>query len=88
MRSILGSLINPKTGLSKDTLFEINWDDVASFLTEALSAEENENKTEMGVMAQGISKAAEILSAQYHLICTNVPYLTRSKQEMKRLELL
>ena len=34
----------------------------------------------MGVVAQGIAKAARLLSDKYHLVTTNVPYLVRGKQ--------
>lgn len=78
---ILGSLINPKTGLSERNLLGLNWEDISLLLDKALSNERDDEKKEMGVVAQGIAEAAKFLSSHYSLICTNVPYLTRSKQQ-------
>ena len=39
-----------------------------------------DEKREMGVVAQGITKAALMMTIKYHLVLTNVPYLTRGKQ--------
>jgi len=38
------------------------------------------DREELGVTAQGITGAYRILSGQYHLVATNVPYLGRGKQ--------
>ena len=78
--SILGSLINPKIGLGKEALIELEWTDVAPLLNKALSGELNDERKEIGVVAQGISKAAQLLADKYHLVITNVPYLARGKQ--------
>jgi hypothetical protein len=32
-------------------------------------------------VAQGVVKSAQLLSDKYHLVITNVPYLTRQKQD-------
>ena len=77
---ILGSLINPKTGLSKGNLLGLKWKDVAPLLTKALSKDQDDEKKEMGVVAQGIAKAAQMMALKYHLVLTNVPYLARGKQ--------
>jgi len=77
---VLGSLINPKTGLSKGNLLGLKWKDVAPLLTKALSRDQDDEKKEMGVVAQGIAKAAQMMTIKYHLALTNVPYLTRGKQ--------
>jgi hypothetical protein len=77
---ILGSLINPRLSLGKDSLFELQWEEVGPLLAKALSEEKDVEKAEMGVVAKGIAKAAELLTETYSLIITNVPYLTRSKQ--------
>ena len=77
---VLGSLINPKFGLAKGSLFEIKWEDVGPLLTKALSDAKDDEKSEMGVVAQGIANAAQLLSERFRLIITNVPYLARSKQ--------
>lgn len=44
-------------------------------LAKALSREGDDEKKEMGVVAQGIAKEAEILTQPYVLVATNVPYL-------------
>jgi len=77
---VLGSLINPKTGLSRGNLLGLKWKDVAPLLTNALSRDQDDEKKEMGVVAQGIAKAAQMMIIKYHLIITNVPYLSRGKQ--------
>lgn len=80
---VLGSLVNPKIGLSRGTLFEFKWDEIAPLLNKALSGEQDDEKVEMGVVAKGLSKAALLLASKYHLIITNVPYLVRGKQSEK-----
>jgi len=77
---ILGSLINPKSGLSKGNLLGLKWKDVAPLLTKALSRDQDDEEKEMGVAAQGIAKAAQMMAMKYHLVLTNVPYLARGKQ--------
>jgi len=77
---VLGSLINPEIGLAKGTLTEMKWEELGPLLTEALSGEKDDKKTEMGVVAQGIAKAAPLLADKYHWVITNVPYLARGKQ--------
>jgi hypothetical protein len=72
---VLGSLINPYISLAKSSLFELNWEEVGPLLTKALFGEKDEEKAEMGVVAQGIAKAADFLTQEYTLIATNVPYL-------------
>lgn len=77
---VLGSLINPETGLAKGSLFGLKWDEVGPLLTKALSEEKDDEKTEMGVLAQGLAKSASLLSQRYELVMTNVPYLGQIKQ--------
>ena len=36
---------------------------------------------ELGVAAQGLAEAATLLAGRYHWVVTNVPYLTRGKQD-------
>lgn len=72
---VLGSLIDLKKGITSGNLLGLNWDNVAPMLTKALSKERDDEKKEMGVVAQGIAKAAEILTQPYVLVATNVPYL-------------
>ncbi|MHB8898384.1 MAG: Eco57I restriction-modification methylase domain-containing protein [Thermoguttaceae bacterium] len=40
----------------------------------------NLDHREMGITARGIADAARLLAGEYHLVCTNVPYLARGKQ--------
>jgi hypothetical protein len=77
---VLGSLINPEANLGKESLFELKWKEVGPLLTKALSGEKDDERTEIGVVALGITRAAEILAGKFDWIITNVPYLGRSKQ--------
>lgn len=83
---LLGSLINPELSLGKGSLFELKWDDVGPLLTKALAGERDDETTEIGVIAQGIAKAASILSSRYDLITTNVPYLGMKRMDSKLYE--
>lgn len=76
---VLGSLINPQTNLAKGSLFGSNWDEVRPLLTKALADEDDEQTTEMGVVAKGLSKAATITAEKFHIVSTNVPFLTAIK---------
>jgi hypothetical protein len=80
---ILGSLINPKIKLFEGNILGLKWEDISPLLTKALSSEADAERTEMGVVAQGLIKAAQLLASRYHLIITNVPYLARGKQEVE-----
>lgn len=71
--SVLGSLINPRL-LKGGTLIEASWAEVKPLLVRKLSKELNDDSKEMGVVAQGIIKAAELLYKKYHLLVTNVPF--------------
>jgi len=77
---VLGSLINPEIGIGKGSLSDIKWDELGPLLTNAMSGEKDDEKTEMGVVAQGIAKAALLMAEKYHWVITNVPYLARGKQ--------
>ncbi len=77
---VLGSLLNPEASLGKGSLFELKWEDVGPLLTKALSGEKDDEKAEMGVIAKGLAKAADLMDEKYGFIVTNVPYLARSKQ--------
>ncbi|MEI6103322.1 MAG: N-6 DNA methylase [Methanothrix sp.] len=77
---LLGSLINPKLTLFNGNILGLRWEDISPLLTKALSSEADLEKVEMGVVAQGIAKAAQMMAMKYHLVLTNVPYLARGKQ--------
>ena len=74
---VLGSLLNPATTRAAKLM---DWPVLATALAEALAREESDERRENAVAAQGLAKAAELLSGRYHLVATNVPYLARGKQ--------
>ncbi|MGA2640266.1 MAG: N-6 DNA methylase, partial [Spirochaetia bacterium] len=78
----LGSLIDPRK-VGKDDLFVSGWHDLQPLLAAALTKEKtrsDDELAEMGVTAQGLARAAEILTGRFNLVATNVPYLGRGKQ--------
>jgi len=74
---VLGSLLNPSKSIAANL---VDMDNLAPILTQILAQEDALEKHEAGVIAQGIAKAAQLLSGTYHWVITNVPYLTRGKQ--------
>lgn len=87
---VLGSLINPRRSKAAQIA---QWSELQQLLGEALSQEQSKqhseadaeasahtNRLEAGIVAQGLAKAAELLSGQYTWVITNVPYLARGKQ--------
>lgn len=75
----LGSLIDPV--LIGGPLFQGIYADLQPRLARRLAKFIGDaDQTVVGVAAQGIAKAAELLSARYTLVITNVPYLGRGKQ--------
>ena len=76
---VLGSLIDPRA-LQAD-LFQHDYESVRVLLGALLEQEgANDEQTERAVAAQGMARAAELLSGRYQLVITNVPYLVRGKQ--------
>ncbi|MBK9452409.1 MAG: type II restriction endonuclease subunit M, partial [Bacteroidetes bacterium] len=75
----LGSLLDPST--VKADLLIASFDELRPQLMKALGAEADADRAEQGVMAAGIAMAGMILSKRYVLQITNVPYLSRGKQE-------
>ncbi len=76
----LGSLIDPTR--EEGGLFAAGWGELKPLLAKALAGEKkDEEARELGVAARGIAAAAEILAGRYTLVATNVPYLSRSKQD-------
>ena len=75
----LGSLINPHRVLGND-LVSAGWAEIQPLLDKALGSEISDDQQELGIVAQGIAKAAQLLAGKYHWVVTNVPYLKRAKQ--------
>lgn len=75
----LGSLINPHRVLGSD-LVSADWSEIQPLLAKVLGDQQSEEQQELGIVAQGIAKAAELLAGRYHWVVTNVPYLTRQRQ--------
>jgi hypothetical protein len=74
---LLGSLLNPDKSIATNL---VDWKDLISALQSALEKERTDEEYEAGVVAYGLAKAATLLTGKYHLVITNVPYLTRAKQ--------
>ncbi len=76
---VLGSLINPRRS---DAAKIVDWPTLQQALTQALDSNSSSDETtfEAQVAAQGLTKAAQLLSKQYSWVITNVPYLARGKQ--------
>lgn len=83
----LGSLINPRRmELQENSLFSIEFGELQPLLQELLRREDvatSDEQREIGVTAQGIAKAAELLAGEYHLVITNVPYKYRGELDEK-----
>ena len=75
----LGSLIDP--GELQADLFQSGFESVRALLAAALEQERTtDEQTERAVAAQGMARAAELLTNRYTCVITNVPYLARGKQ--------
>jgi len=74
---VLGSLIDPSKSAAAKV---VDWEDLQAALNAALQGEQAATQRELGVVAQGLTKAAQLLSGKYGLVITNVPYLARGKQ--------
>ncbi len=79
----LGSLINPNRFLGSGMLNRKGMEKLLQHLKNAMAEDPNAGpeKHEMGITAQGLAKAAELLADRYTLVVTNVPYLGRGKQD-------
>ncbi len=75
----LGSLLDPTT--IKADAFTANFEELEPVLRQALENERDTEQLERGVMAAGIAKAGQLLAKKYTLQITNVPYLSRGKQD-------
>jgi hypothetical protein len=81
----LGSLIDPRCASQASLPFTAGFAALQPLLEQALHSEKaslNLDLAAAGVAAQGIARAANLLAQKYHLVITNVPYLTRSKQSV------
>jgi hypothetical protein len=75
----LGSLLDPTT--IKSEVYTASFEELQPVLKRALESEADTEQLERGVMAAGIAKAGQLLSKKYTLQITNVPYLSRGKQD-------
>ena len=77
---VLGSLVSPRA--AEGDLLMAAFHELQPLLEKALARESKDDAAyEMAVTAQGVAKAAEVLTAQFALVATNVPYLGRGKQD-------
>lgn len=75
----LGSLLDPTT-IQAD-MYTASFHELQPVLKKALENEADTEQLERGVMAAGIAKAGQLLASKYTLQITNVPYLSRGKQD-------
>lgn len=76
----LGSLIDPERSAPGDML-TAGFDQLRPLLERALEQRAGDAEhEETAIAALGAADAAELLSGEYHLVVTNVPYLTSGKQ--------
>lgn len=73
----LGSLINPERIQSN---MIVQWEDIQVAFEQAIATEQDDDRIESGVVAQGMAKAASLLTGKYNWVITNVPYLKRGNQ--------
>ncbi|APP77987.1 restriction endonuclease subunit M [Xanthomonas vesicatoria ATCC 35937] len=83
---LLGSLLDPARSLKND-LATSSYETLRALLRKALATErpanllaEDDDRWDLALSAQGLLEAARLLDARYHLVITNVPYLSRAKQ--------
>ncbi len=85
---LLGSLLDPSKANTGD-LFAADYRLLTDLLAQALATEradtrvvdEGNDRWELALSAQGLLAAARLLDERYDLVVTNVPYLSRGKQE-------
>ncbi|WP_278593679.1 Eco57I restriction-modification methylase domain-containing protein [Bilophila wadsworthia] len=73
---VLGSLLNPSASIAARL---VDMSELQPALQQSLQGEDG-TEYEAAVAAQGLASAAALLSKQYTLVITNVPYLARGKQ--------
>lgn len=88
---LLGSLLDPGRSLKNDLITTASFDMLRDLLERALAAERtitlrsqsdelHDDTWDLALAARGLLEAAQLLDDRYHLVVTNVPYLTRGKQ--------
>ena len=75
----LGSLIDPRS--AGGDIFREGFDKLELLLASILAAAASDDTREIAVAAQGMARAAQLLSKRFTLVATNVPYLGRGKQD-------
>ena len=76
---VLGSLIAPRA--LEATLYQRDFESVRALFAAVIEQERTtDEQIERAVTAQGMARAAELLTSRYTLVITNVPYLARGKQ--------
>ncbi|MGQ4661363.1 Eco57I restriction-modification methylase domain-containing protein [Lysobacter sp. F6437] len=79
---LLGSLLSPSR--EKGDLYSADYAQLETLLHAALggknSGQDDETQRESALSALGLLEAARLLEARYHLVITNVPYLSRANQ--------
>jgi hypothetical protein len=88
---LLGSLLDPARSLKND-LATSSFETLRDLLGRALATERpatlwgqaselQDDSWDLAYTAKGLLDAARLLDGRYHLVVTNVPYLTRAKQD-------
>jgi len=88
---LLGSLLDPVRSLGGGSLGLFNFDALKTLLERALAteapatqwrtgSEADDASWDLALTARGLLDAAQLLQGRYHLVITNVPYLSRGKQ--------
>lgn len=76
----IGSLANPRALWGE--LFQSGFGELEELLSDAVRRESpNDSVHELAIRAQGIARAASMLTESFTLVTTNVPYLGRAKQD-------
>ena len=75
----LGSLLDLRS--ADADIFREGFDKLEPLLSSILWSADSDDAVEMAVTAKGMAKAAQILSSDFTVTATNVPYLSRGKQE-------
>ncbi len=87
---LLGSLLNPSLSIKND-LATSSFETLQTLIEQALGSEQpgtlwggvqdlNDDAWDLAISARGLLEAARLLDARYHLVITNVPYLSRNRQ--------